>query len=381
MSKSSSNSSQRITCKAAAVIWGIGEPLKVEVIEIEAPKSTEVRVKMLYASICHTDILRSKGKGDPIPLFPRVLGHEGVGMVESVGDEVNGLEEGDYVIPTMLAECRACENCTSPNTNLCLTYPLDRNGLMLDGTSRMHIRGHKLYHMFTCSTWSEYMVVDSNYVLKIDPSIVLPHASLLSCGFSTGFGAAWKEAQVKKGSTVAVLGLGAVGLGVIEGARMQGAARIIGIDKNSMRKEKGQVFGMTDFVNPDEFDVSISQVIKDLTGGMGVDYCFECVGAEPLVNEAIQATKEGKGKAIVIGGGIKSVKIDYFPLLSGRTLKGSIFGGLKVKSDLPIVIDKCKNKEFHIDELLTHQVTLQDIEKAFELLKQPDCVKVLIKID
>uniref|UniRef100_A0A6N2KR01 Alcohol dehydrogenase-like N-terminal domain-containing protein n=1 Tax=Salix viminalis TaxID=40686 RepID=A0A6N2KR01_SALVM len=217
------------------------------------------------------------------PLFPRVLGHEGVGAVESFGDEVEGLEEGDYVIPTMLAECGACENCTSAKTNFCLTYPFSLGGLMSDGTSRMSSKGHKLYNML------------------IDPSIALPHASLLSCGFSTGFGAAWKEARVKKGSTVAVLGLGAVGLG-------------------------------------------------------------------------------GKGKTIVIGGGIKSVKIDYFPLLSGRTLKGSIFGGLKVKSDLPIVFEKCKNKEFHLDELVTHEVTLQDIEKAFELLKQPDCVKVLIKI-
>ncbi|KAG5224299.1 alcohol dehydrogenase [Salix suchowensis] len=281
----------------------------------------------------------------------------------------------------MLAECGACENCTSANTNLCLTYPLSRSGLMSDGTSRMSIKGHKLYHMFSCSTWSEYMVVDSKFVCKIDPSIALPHASLLSCGFSTGFGAAWKEAPVKMGSTVAVLGLGAVGLGVTEGARMQGAAKIIGIDKNIMKKDKGLAFGMTDFINPDEYpDKSISQVIKDLTGGMGVDYCFECVGAEYLINQAIQAAKEGKGKTIVIGGGIKSVKIDYFPLLSGRTLKGSIFGGLKVKSDLPIVLEKCKNKEFHLDELVTHEVTLHDIEKAFELLKQPDCVKVLIKI-
>lgn len=377
---SKSRSSQIITCKAA-VIWGSGEPLKVEEIQIEPPKSTEVRVRMLYASVCHTDVLRARRKGDPVPLFPRVLGHEGVGMVESFGDEVNGLEEGDYVIPTMIAECEACENCTSANTNLCLTYPLSRSGLMLDGTSRMSINGQKLYHMFTCSTWSEYMVIDSNYVNKIDPSIPLPHASVLSCGFSTGFGAAWKEAQVKMGSTVAVLGLGAVGLGVTEGARMLGAAKIIGVDKNSMKKDKGLAFGMTDFINPDECsDKSISQMIKDLTGGMGVDYCFECVGAESLINQAIQATKEGKGKTIVIGGGISSVKIDYLPLLSGRTLKGSLFGGLKVKSDLPILMEKCKNKEFDLDELLTHEVTLQDIEKAFELLNQPDCVKVLIKI-
>ncbi|XP_058000317.1 8-hydroxygeraniol oxidoreductase isoform X1 [Hevea brasiliensis] len=373
----SSNTSQVITCKAA-VIWGVGEELKVEEIQVDPPNSSEVRVKMLYASICHTDI--SRAHGFPFPLFPGVLGHEGVGVVESIGDKVNGLKEGDVVIPTFLAQCQECENCTSQETNLCLKFPLNLKGLMPDDTSRMSITGHKLYHLFTCSTWSEYMVIDSNYVATIDPTIPLPYASILSCGFSTGFGAAWKEAKVKEGSTVAVLGLGAVGLGATEGARMQGAATIIGVDKNSKKREKGQAFGMTHFINPDEFDKPISQLVKDLTGGLGVDYCFECSGAAPLVNEALQSTKMGIGKAIAIGSGNAAVTIDFLPLLTGRTLKGSLFGGLTINSDLPYVLDKCKNKEFHLDELLTHEVSLQDIDKAFEMFKQPDCVKVLIKI-
>uniref|UniRef100_A0A2P2MKB5 Alcohol dehydrogenase-like 1 isoform X2 n=1 Tax=Rhizophora mucronata TaxID=61149 RepID=A0A2P2MKB5_RHIMU len=202
----------------------------------------------------------------------------------------------------------------------------------------------------------------------------------MSCGFSTGFGAAVKEAKVGMGSSVAVFGLGAVGLGAIEGARMQGASRIIGVDKNGMKREKGRVLGMTDFVNPDEHDKPISQLVKDLTGGIGVDYCFECTGAAPLINEGIQSTKVGKGKTIVIGTGNHAVKIDIFSLLVGRTLKGSVFGGLKTKSDLPAMLEKCKNKDFHLDELMTHEVALQDIGKAFELVKQPDCVKVIIKI-
>ncbi|RVW65901.1 Alcohol dehydrogenase-like 1 [Vitis vinifera] len=202
---STSRSNQVITCKAA-VCWGEGEAVKVEEIQVEPPKSSEVRVKMLYASICYTDILCCSGF--PLPLFPRVPGHEGVGMVESVGENVIALKEGDLVIPTYLGECGECENC------------------------RMSIRGQKLYHLFSCSTWAEYMVVNANYLVKIDSRIGLSEASFLSCGFSTGYGADWKAAKVEKGSSVAVLGLGAIGLGVLEGARNQGAARIIGIDKN-----------------------------------------------------------------------------------------------------------------------------------------------------
>lgn len=262
----------------------------MEEIQVEPPKFSEIRVKMLCASLCHTDTLHAKGS--LIPLFPRVLGHEGVGVVESIGEGVRDLKEGDLVIPAYLGECQECENCISGKTNLCLKYPLILNGLMPDGTSRISINGQKLYHLFTCSTWSEYMVIDTNYVVKIDPSIDLPHASFLSCGFSTGFGSAWREANVEKGSSVAVIGLGAVGLGAIEGARMQGAAKIIGIDKNEKKREKGQAFGMTDFINPEEyFNKPISELIKDITGGLGVDYCFECTGVGPLINEALLATK------------------------------------------------------------------------------------------
>ncbi|BFG23712.1 hypothetical protein CerSpe_099860 [Prunus speciosa] len=384
---SCSSHSQVITCKAV-VCWGIGEAGKVEEIQVEPPKASEVRVKMLYASLCHTDILISKGH--PIPLFPRVLGHEGVGVVESIGEEGGDIEEGDMVIPTFVSECQECENCVSGKTNMCLKYPLSFTGLMPDGTSRMSAKGQKLYHVFSCSTWSEYMVVNVNYLVKLPPNMItsgsfpLPHASFLSCGFSTGFGAPWKEAKLEKGSTVAVIGLGAVGLGAVEGARVQGAARIIGIDKNDKKREKGKAFGMTDFVNPDHHHhhhKSVSQLIKDLTAGMGVDYCFECTGFAPFINEALEATKLGKGTAIVIGtSNMTSVQINSLSLLCGRTLKGSMFGGLKTKTDFPLIIQKCMNKDMQLDQLLTHQVPLVDINQALELLKHPDCVKVLIKI-
>ncbi|XP_041009877.1 8-hydroxygeraniol oxidoreductase-like [Juglans microcarpa x Juglans regia] len=374
--------SKVITCKAV-VCWGIGEALKVEEIQIEPPKSSEVRVKILYASVCHTDLLYTKGF--PAPAFPRVLGHEGVGVVESVGEEVTDVKAGDFVIPTYMAQCQDCEYCVSGKTNLCLKYPLPVSGLMTDGTSRMSVRGQRLYQAFSCSTWSEYMVVDAIYVLKIDPSIIdLPHASFLSCGFSTGFGAAWKEAGVEQGSSVAVLGLGAVGLGAIEGARKQGAVKIIGIDKNEKKRKKGEAFGMTHFINPsdDENDQkSISEQVKELTGGIGVDYCFECTGAPLLLNQALLATKMGKGQAILIGAGNHStVEVSSLHLLLGGTLKGSAFGGLKPQTDLPVLIDKCKNKEFQLGELLSHEISLDDADKAFDLMKHPDCVKILIKL-
>ncbi|EOY10189.1 Zinc-binding alcohol dehydrogenase family protein, putative [Theobroma cacao] len=347
---------------AAIVCWEKGEPLKVEEIQVEPPKSSEVRVKMLCASVCHSDILSTRGF--PSPLFPRVMGHEGVGVVESICEEVNGLKQGDVVIPTYVAECQTCENCTSENTNLCLTYPLTLNCLMLDGTSRMSIRGQSLYHTFSCATWSEYMVINANYVVKIHPSIAPSHASFLSCGYSTGFGAAWKDAKV------------------VEGARIQGATKIIGIDKNPRKKENGHVFGMTDFINPDGSDkYSICESVRALTDGKGVDYSFECSGVAPLVNEAIESTKIGTGKTILMGiGDHQSLQINFLPLLCGRTLKGCVYGGIKTISDLPILLEKCRNKEIHLDELLTHEVQLEDINKAFELLKQPDCVKVLVKI-
>ncbi|XVF06835.1 hypothetical protein REPUB_Repub06bG0085200 [Reevesia pubescens] len=374
----SQSNSEAITCKGI-VSWGKDQPLKLEEILVEPPKSSEVRVKMLYASVCHTDILFAKGF--PIPSFPRVLGHEGVGVVESIGEEVKEVEEGDLVIPAYVAECKTCENCMSEKTNLCLKYPLSYNGLMLDGTSRMSIGGQAAYHSFSCSTWCEYMVINVNFLLKIHPTTPLPDASFLSCGFSTGYGAAWKEARVEKGSTVAVFGLGAVGLGAIKGAKSQGASKVIGIDKNPRKEAKGRAFGMTDFINPNESDKSIAELVKDLTGGMGVDYSFECTGVPPLINQAIEASKLGVGKIIQIGAGDHlSVNINFVGLILGRTLKGSIFGGLKAKSDLPIIYEQCRNGEIHLDELLTHGIQLEDVTKVFELLKQPDCVKILIKI-
>ncbi|XP_054796822.1 8-hydroxygeraniol oxidoreductase-like [Prosopis cineraria] len=370
---------QIITCKGA-VWWGGGEnDVRVEDIQVDPPKATEVRVKVLCASICHTDIVWARGF--PIPLAPRVLGHEGVGIVESIGEKVTDLKVGDVVIPTYVGECQECENCISRESNFCLKYPMRINGLMMDNTSRMSIRDQKIFHLFSCSTFAEYMVTETNYLVKVDPDIDPANASFISCGFSTGFGAVWKEAKVESGSSVAVFGLGAVGLGAISAAKIMGATKIIGIDKNEMKKVKGEAFGMTDFINPDASDKPSSELVKELSGGMGVDYSFECTGVIPLVSQALQATKLGKGKTIAIGSVTEEfVPINFRSILLGRTLKGSLFGGLKPQSDLPFIIDKCLKKEFPLRELLTHEVPLTDIDKALELLGKPDCIKVVIRM-
>lgn len=382
-----------ITCRAA-VIWRENEDPKIEEIQVEPPREGEVRVKMLFSSICHTDVLGRSGF--PTAVFPRVLGHEGVGVVESIGSGVQlktKLQTGDIVIPTFLGECGdRCENCRSGRTNMCQTYPLQAfTGLMGDGTNRMWVRtgpgqqALRLHHFLSCSTWSEYTVMDANYLVKINRdhlntnALPLRHASFLSCGFTTGFGAVWKEASVHKGSTVAVLGLGAVGLGVVEGARLHGAARIIGVDINESKRGVGEAFGITDFINPTS-SKSISDIVNELTGGSGTDYTFECTGIPSLVNEALLATKPGIGKMVMLGAGIdKSVEIDLVTLLRCTTFKYAVFGGVKVQSDLPVIIDRCINNEIkNLEKLVTHEIALGDINRAWKLLKEPHCVKLVI---
>ncbi|KAF5822686.1 putative alcohol dehydrogenase [Helianthus annuus] len=369
-----------ITCKAA-VVREAGGAIVVEEIKVDPPKATEVRIKMLCASICHTDILCCNGM--PIPLFPRIPGHEGVGMVESIGEDVGTwLKPGDVVMPLYLGECGECLNCKSGKTNICNVHPINLNGLMRDGTSRMSmaLTGETAYHVFSCATWSEYTVIDVNYVIKVDPRVPLPHASFLSCGFTTGLGAPWKETAVTKGSSVAVFGLGVVGLGAIKGAQMQGASTIIGVDINEKKAAIGEAFGMTDFINPRNHpDKSVSDLVKEMTNGLGVDYSFECSGVAPLLNEALEATKIGIGTTVAIGVGMEmNWPIRNMTLLSGRTLKGSLMGGIKTQSDLPVILDKCINKEIEMDKLLTHEIRLENIKEAFEMLKKHECLKILI---
>ncbi|GAA0183195.1 dehydrogenase [Lithospermum erythrorhizon] len=367
---------QTITCRAA-VVFNSGEAPSVEEIQVEPPKTSEVRVKMLYASFCHTDILFCQGF--PVPLFPRIPGHEGVGVIESVGENVTNFKEGDMVMPLYIGECNECPNCMSGRSNLCHKYSYSLTGFLPDGTSRMSINGQPIYHLLTCSTWSEYTVLDVNFVVKADSRLPLSDASALCCGFTTGFGAALKEANIEKGSTVAVLGLGTVGLGAMEGARINGASKIIGVDINEKRYALGKTFGLTDFINPKSSEKSVSQLIKDITGGLGVDYVFECTGVPALQNEAMEASKVGLGTVVMLGLGThEKIEISVVSLISGRKIIGSSYGGIR-PSDLPSLIDKCINKEIDLDGLLTHELLLSEANKAFEYSKNPDCVKLFMK--
>ncbi|XP_035830841.1 alcohol dehydrogenase 1 isoform X2 [Helianthus annuus] len=322
-----------ITCKAA-VVREAGGAIVVEEIKVDPPKAMEVRIKTLCASICHTDILCCNGM--PIPLFPRIPGHEGVGMVESIGEDVGTwLKPGDIVMPLYLGECGECLNCKSGKTNICNVHPINLNGLMRDGTSRMSmaVTGETAYHVFSCATWSEYTVIDVNYVIK-----------------------------------------------AIKGAQMQGASTIIGVDINEKKATIGKAFGMTDFINPQNHpDKSVSDLVKEMTNGLGVDYSFECTGVAPLLNEALEASKIGIGTTVAIGVGMEmNWGIRNITLLSGRTLKGSLMGGIKTQSDLPVILDKCINKEIEMDKLLTHEIRLENIKEAFEILKKHECLKILI---
>ncbi|XP_042047363.1 8-hydroxygeraniol oxidoreductase-like [Salvia splendens] len=365
-----------ITCKAA-VAWKPLEPLKIEEVQVDPPNSTQVRIKMVYASMCHTDFTCLKGN-TLFPMFPWILGHEGAGVIESVGEEVKDLKVGDNVMIFYVGECGKCANCASGKTNLCSRYP---QIVCDDETSKIYSKGQRMYRMFSSSTWAEYAVVESNYVVKVDPRMPLSHACLLTCGFTTGYGGVWKGFKFEKGSSVAVLGLGAVGLGAVKASQILGASRIFGIDVNDMKRDIARAFGVTDFINPKHFDKPISQVIQEATGGQGVDYCVECTGVASLLNEAIASTKMGVGETVLISiPPEEKGELNYIPMILGRTLKGSNFGGVKIHSDIPKIVEKCVNKEINLGDLITHEISLADINKGlFEYMKQPDCVKVIIK--
>lgn len=320
---------------------------------------------------------------DPPGYFPRILGHEAIGVVESIGEDVDGVTEGDTVIPIFLPDCGECVDCKSTKSNLCSKLLFEVSPWMhRDKTSRFtDLKGQTLYHFLYVSSFSEYTVVDVAHVVRVDPAIPPNRACLLSCGVSTGVGAAWRTANVEAGSTVAIFGLGAIGLAVAEGARLCGASRIIGVDVNSDKFEIGKKFGVTDFVNPASCkDKSSGEVIIEMTGG-GADYCFECVGLASLVHEAYACCRKGWGKTVVVGVDKPGARLSFssFEVLHfGKTLIGSLFGGLKPKSDIPILIKRYMDKELQLDEFVTHEVSFEDINKAFDLLIEGKSLRCVI---
>ncbi|CAH1431000.1 unnamed protein product [Lactuca virosa] len=380
--KSSSNTAGKpIRCRAA-IARKPQEPLVIEEVIVAAPKPREVRIKIICTSLCHSDINYWKLERPPA-IFPRILGHEAIGVVESVGEGVHEVIEGDTVIPMFLPDCGECADCLSKKSNLCSKYPFHCTPWVgRDETSRFtDMNGETLYHFLHVSSFTEYTVVEIARVIKVDPAIPANRACLLSCGVSTGVGAAWKAANVETGTTVAIFGLGAIGLAVAEGARLCGAKRIIGVDVNQDKFEIGKKFGVTDFVNPRNIgDKTVSQVIIEMTGG-GADYCFECVGLTSLVHEAYAASRKGWGKTVMLGVDQPEsmLTLSSFGLLEGgKSLTGSLFGGLKPKSDIPVLIKRYMDKELQLDLFVTHEIEFEDINKAFDLLLQGKSLRCVI---
>ncbi|XP_062097610.1 alcohol dehydrogenase-like 1 [Humulus lupulus] len=375
-----------IRCKAA-ICRNSGEALVIEEIEVEPPRPWEVRIKILCASLCHTDVTFWKMKPGPYAVFPRIFGHEAVGKVESVGENVEEVKEGDIVVPVFHGNCGECGDCKSKKGNGCRVFKKKKKTMDMprDGTSRFRDQNGEVLHHFLCvSSFSQYTVVDITHIVNIStPHFPLDKACLLSCGVSTGVGAAWKVAMVEEGSTVAIFGLGTVGLAVAEGAKLRGASKIIGVDLNPDKFEMGKKFGITDFVNPaDTGGKPVSEVIKDLTDG-GADYCFECIGLASLMEDAFSSCREDWGKTVVLGVEMHGAPlcVASYELLNGRTLTGSLFGGVKPKVDIPIFAQKYLDKELNLEGFITHEVRFNDINKAFDLLVQGKSLRCIIWMD
>ncbi|ESR47176.1 alcohol dehydrogenase-like 2 [Citrus sinensis] len=374
-----------IRCKAA-ICRIPGKPLVIEEIEVEPPKAWEIRIKILCTSLCHSDVTFWKSSTDlpKLPL-PVIFGHEAVGVVESVGEYVEEVKERDLVLPIFHRDCGECRDCKSSKSNTCSKFGRGyRPNMPRDGTSRFReLKGDVIHHFLNISSFTEYSVVDITHVVKITPHIPLGIACLLSCGVSTGVGAAWKVAGVEVGSTVAIFGLGAVGLAVAEGARLNRASKIIGVDINPEKFEIGKKFGITDFINPATCgDKTVSQVIKEMTDG-GADYCFECIGLTSVMNDAFNSSREGWGKTVILGVEMHGspISLNSIEILKGRSVCGTYFGGLKPRSDIATLAQKYLDKELNLGEFITHEVSFHDINKAFDLLLEGKSLRCIIWMD
>lgn len=366
----------------AAVAWGPGKPLSIEEVDVAPPKAGEVLVKIVASGVCHTDAFTLSGE-DPEGNWPAILGHEGGGIVEEVGEGVTGLSVGDHVIPLYTPECGECKFCLSGKTNLCQKIRATQGqGLMPDGTSRFSINGEMIHHYMGCSTFSEYTVLPEIALAKVNKAAPLEEVCLLGCGVTTGMGAVMNTAKVEPGSTVAIFGVGGIGLSAIIGATMAKAERIIAIDINEKKFDLAKKLGATDCINPNDYDRPIQEVIVDLTDG-GVDYSFECIGNVNVMRSALECCHKGWGESVIIGvaGAGQEISTRPFQLVTGRVWRGSAFGGVKGRSELPGIVEDYLAGKFPLQDFITHTMGLDDINKAFDLMHEGESIRSVIHFD
>ena len=362
----------------AAIAYKAGEPLVIETVDLEGPRDNEVLIEIKATGICHTDAFTLSGD-DPEGAFPAILGHEGAGIVVETGKNVSSVKVGDHVIPLYTPECRECDFCLHPKTNLCQSIrETQGRGVMPDGTSRFSLNGQPILHYMGCSTFSNYTVLPEISVAKIRKDAPFDKACYIGCGVTTGIGAVAFDAKVEPGSNVVVFGLGGIGLNVIQGAKMVGANKIIGVDINPTKIPLATQFGMTDFINPKECD-NVVEAIMDLTNG-GADYSFECVGNTDLMRQALECCHKGWGESIIIGvaGAGKEISTRPFQLVTGRVWRGSAFGGARGRTDVPTIVDWYMDGKIDIDSLITHTMPLDDINKAFDLMHKGESIRSVV---
>ncbi|MDA7746744.1 S-(hydroxymethyl)glutathione dehydrogenase/class III alcohol dehydrogenase [Psychromonas sp.] len=366
----------------AAIAWGPNQPLTVEEVDVMLPRKGEVLVKVIASGVCHTDAFTLSGQ-DPEGLFPVILGHEGGGIVEKIGEGVTSVNVGDHVIPLYTAECGECKFCKSGKTNLCSAVrETQGRGVMPDGTSRFYKDGQPIFHYMGCSTFSEYTVLPEISLAKVSKEAPLEEVCLLGCGVTTGMGAVLNTAKVEKGDNVAIFGLGGIGLSAIIGAKMAGANKIIGIDINESKFELAKQLGATDCINPKDYDKPIQDVIVEMTDG-GVEYSFECIGNVDVMRSALECCHKGWGESVIIGvaGAGQEISTRPFQLVTGRVWRGTAFGGVKGRSELPAIVERYMAGEFKLSDFITHTMPLEDINKSFDLMHSGESIRSVIHFD